>query len=138
MNPGSWHPYESDLNPRLNKQTIQIQLQLHKVFTSIVYTAYTLVQRNMRSNVSRFWGAKLDLFKWTLAANIHISVDWCHTSTLLGGKSNNNFPILPRFLCPFLRCCSMYLHLTSACEVVWRAKPRDALSSKWLEHFFVK
>ena len=136
MNPGSWHPYESGLNPRLNKQS---KFNFIKIVVQMCRATYTLVQRNMRSNVSRFWGAKLDLFKWTLAANIHISVDWCHTSTLLGGK-NNNFPILARFLCPFGivfmsifgLCCSMYLHLTSACEVVWRIKPRDALSSKWL------
>ena len=111
MNPVTWHPYESGLKPRLNKQS---KFNFIKIAVQLCRATYTLVQRNMRSNVSRFWGAKLDLFKWTLAANIHISVDWCHTSTLLGGKNNFHYP---DFAQSFMSIFGVLQYVLSASDV---------------------
>ena len=116
MNPVTWNPYESGLNPRLNKQS---KFNLIKILAQSCRATYTLVQRNMRSNVSRFWGAKLDLFKWTLAANIHISVDWCHTSTLLGGKNNFHYP---DFAQSFMSIFGVLQYVLCIC--IWRQHVR--------------
>ena len=94
-----------------NKQS---KFNFIKIAVQLCRATYTLVQRNMRSNVSRFWGAKLDLFKWTLAANIHISVDWCHTSTLLGGKNNFHYPDFAQI---FMSIFGVLQYLLSASDV---------------------
>ena len=104
------------LNPRLNKQS---KFNLIKILAQSCRATYTLVQRNMRSNVSRFWGAKLDLLKWTLAANIHISVDWCHTSTLLGGKNNFHYP---DFAQSFMSIFGVLQYVLCIC--IWRQHVR--------------